>query len=353
MTAIINVGDLITEFRESFRHDTIRPGWLEPDELFLQPEAESLEVEPIQVEEEVNLTGWQVEVLAIDIFGKERVYYESGNLYIHFPIINISNSLEQRHTIKDMYVKIEINRVYIYGWRKTLSYKEYKSSYSHSHTPFNIGSFSKFCLGSSVFNSLVMDVMVCKSRANWEMLLLSIENYLSWESLEGGPYRKIADIGNTSCVSTSELSSNLGAIMPHIPKECFEVSKIGISFIKGRQDFFNACDKYSKIRELYTLDNEAILEEIELIHNQERGIFWKDKKICLEIVYESVSEDPNRTISREVVEQYENIIEIDILKFNKNLIYERSKAKRGDTIRKIKPFKLPEISGNRKPAKTN
>ena len=347
MTEVTNIEDIITTITESiFRHETVRPGWL-------QPETESSEVEPMQVEEEVDLSGHQVEALAIDIFGKDRVYCADDNLYIHFPLINISNSLEQRHTIKDMYVKIEINRVYIYGWRKTLSYKEYKSSYSHSHTPFDTGSFCKFCLGSSVFNSLVMDVMVCKSRANWEMLLLSIENYLSWESLEGGPYRRISDIGNTSCLSSFELCEAFAPVIPHIPKECFEVSKIGISFIKGRQDFFNACDKYSKIRELYTLDNEAILKEIQIIHNQEGGIFWKDKKIYLEIVYESVSEDPNRTISKEVVEQYEEIIQNDILKFNKHLIYEHSKAKRGDTIRKIKPFQLPKISSNRKTAKTN
>lgn len=86
------------------------------------------------------------------------------------------------------------------GVRLTYNYKDLVSDYAHSHLPsLALKEVRKFCLGTedNIFYSFtqylhVADTGYAKmSELELESLLFSIEDYLGWESLEGGPYHRM------------------------------------------------------------------------------------------------------------------------------------------------------------------
>lgn len=127
-------------------------------------------------------------------------------LMIFFPEITITNSLEESHTIKELYVKIDfvkgnyLKLYKIYGIRTLLTQAELQSGYGHSHcqSPMVHGSWGKFCLGKGPINSQINTLKLYGVSAEnylvFEMFLIGLQAYLEWESLEGGPYNYISNI---------------------------------------------------------------------------------------------------------------------------------------------------------------
>lgn len=134
----------------------------------------------------------------------ERINY---NLYItiYYPEITIINSMGLSHNLKGLYVQIWLNKkeaqLYTFsGLRSTYSQKEWVSDYCHSHLPGICTNFSRtFCTNGSddLLDTLkhtqkhlgylsVMDVYLLKEQ---------LQAYLSWESIEGVPYRNFRDVG--------------------------------------------------------------------------------------------------------------------------------------------------------------
>lgn len=140
-------------------------------------------------------------------------------LYVNilYPNILITNSDGDEHTIEDLIVSFLVkysgfkdaetrSKIYSFsnlkGTRATLSYVEWINEYLHSHLsscPMNRYSsafkFKDFCLGT---NTPIHDVMeelhVKYSPEMFEMFLYNIETLVSWESLEGVPYKKIREL---------------------------------------------------------------------------------------------------------------------------------------------------------------
>lgn len=135
-------------------------------------------------------------------------------LIIHFPKLTIKNSNHQSHDIKDFFFKIVFNwekrtgrlRILEFsGQRTTFTYAEYSSEYRFSHMGnYNFKDNIKwlnFCFGDG-------DIPFLQARFNqtndedsskpsvFTLLLIGIELYLSWESLEGGPYKTFDSVGN-------------------------------------------------------------------------------------------------------------------------------------------------------------
>lgn len=112
-------------------------------------------------------------------------------VYIHFPEIVITNSRHQTWTIKDLYIRFGVShRMTIHdmrGFRATKTPMEYKYSYSHSHMHTTNG-WSSFCLGTTVLDTLMAEIRVEYDELKIALFLQSLNDYLSWESLEGGPH---------------------------------------------------------------------------------------------------------------------------------------------------------------------
>ena len=153
-----------------------------------------------------------------DYFGENRVdIIETTNtgtsVYIWFPKETISNSKGQKHTIYDLYIKVEFidsKFVDMKTIRTSFTLAELSSGYSHSHSPSESyvqdATICKYteerscCLGTGPLGQLMGDYIDSNILMS---LCIYIEKWVRWESLEGGPYVRMEQIGNIGLNTTS------------------------------------------------------------------------------------------------------------------------------------------------------
>ena len=145
-------------------------------------------------------------------FHNKKLRIEIQGIYILFPIVNITNRNNNRHTIKDLLVEIKLNSYrnqniridYLKGGRLTLSYAEYQSDYFHSHLSTTKSAISSgmtlpymnsFCTGSGEINIYQADIngegFTEERFIRYAMQIMSL---VSYESIEGTPYKYISKI---------------------------------------------------------------------------------------------------------------------------------------------------------------
>jgi len=160
---------------------------------------------------------------------------------IKFPLITVTNSRGLQHTIEDIYVRLFTGERRLQdrlrGKRGKLTSNEYVSDYAHSHLPGNTNeSFHNFCLGGEtsiahMISELQADHWEDNPRQwelNFEAVIYQLETYLSWESIEGTPFRRIENIsgkaksegiGHNDIVTSIKNLNNLLKINPEYRKE--------------------------------------------------------------------------------------------------------------------------------------
>ena len=141
-----------------------------------------------------------------------KIFLEIKGIYILFPEINITNRDRANHTIKDLLVLIQLYNYNntalkihsLKGGRLTLSYAEYQSDYFHSHLPIfknyistrmDLPYLSNFCTGSGEIN--IYQSNINGDGFNEERFIryvMQIMSLVSYESIEGTPYRYIKSI---------------------------------------------------------------------------------------------------------------------------------------------------------------
>jgi hypothetical protein len=139
-------------------------------------------------------------------------------VYIKFPEIEISNKKDNKHIIKDLYVRIKyiivdshVKLLGLDGYRGKMTFEEHSSGYSHSHLPSSsTDNFQPFCLGTSEMADLKADWATREDNFDqilFELFLYQLDAYVRWESLDGGPYKRMAEIrvSNSSHISRSEM----------------------------------------------------------------------------------------------------------------------------------------------------
>lgn len=155
-------------------------------------------------------------------FSEDSIALENGtwkfvmfNIIIHYPEETIRNSKGDTHTIKDLFINLRICKyasgdkfclTLTGGLRTTFTPEEFSCGFIQSHihpltdvfstralhTKFS--SFKSICLGSS---ELRMSYIAFNSENNvdtFELLLHSLDAFIKWESLDGGPYWRIENI---------------------------------------------------------------------------------------------------------------------------------------------------------------
>ena len=122
---------------------------------------------------------------------------ERFSLILHYPYITIKNDFAEKHLIKDLYIQISgerKTRKAIRGLRGSLSYGEFSSGYNHSHIMTGVHTnFSDFCLGTSELTMLLYED-IFESDSFLRYFCIVLENYLSWESIEGVPYIRMNSV---------------------------------------------------------------------------------------------------------------------------------------------------------------
>jgi hypothetical protein len=138
------------------------------------------------------------------------------NFYIYYPAIKISNSEGNLHIIKDFYVKLSFKyNMKMQGFRKTFSNLEMQKGYSHSHLSNGYSpNFNDFCFGSDSPLSFTLNGEWSQHKAQnkdyWKLFIFELESYLSWESLEGGPYTKLSNLRDSSITRKSTFFNMTG-----------------------------------------------------------------------------------------------------------------------------------------------
>lgn len=142
-------------------------------------------------------------------FYEER---ELPKIIIRYPKIEITNSRDDKHTIRDLIVIINlINRnsrinidTSIRGLRLTVSKEELLSNYVHSHLyqraynddSLDINTASSFCLGHNEIPEVIAIFNDNQETGTFELFLMTLNTMVEWESLEGTPYFRIKEISN-------------------------------------------------------------------------------------------------------------------------------------------------------------
>lgn len=126
-------------------------------------------------------------------------------ILIHYPELTVKNSKGRSRKITDMYIKIELSPFLtdatgsyqlFRGQRTSFTYAEFSSHYDFSHLsnqPKN-SDFGDFCLGSTDFSLLCKTCAIEFNQNLFSLFCYQLEAYLSWESIEGGPYKYLNDV---------------------------------------------------------------------------------------------------------------------------------------------------------------
>lgn len=149
---------------------------------------------------------------------------------IKYPFITISNSKREYHTIKDLYVKFEFTsegrmRGAFTLQRSTYSLKEFLYNYKHSHTGAvffisgrissisSIREFSSVCLGTGPIRDIIAGLGASYSEEGFNevafmQFLNLLDEFVAWESLEGVPYRNLANISKQTIDNLTEVQED-------------------------------------------------------------------------------------------------------------------------------------------------
>lgn len=163
-------------------------------------------------------------------------------IIIYYPNIKISNEKNRQHNIKDLFVNLKfelnnknkkVNIIGIFGRRATLTYEEVCSDYAHSHLNPSVERYfetkdknyfrnliTRFCTGSGEINILLADYN-CNdfNEDRFNLILVQLMTLVSWESIEGTPYRYINNIKirlNSSTPTQIKLCNSYSNIIEYI-----------------------------------------------------------------------------------------------------------------------------------------
>lgn len=132
-------------------------------------------------------------------------------LLIKFKEITLRNSGGGEHLMTDLYVKIPFdiytNKNYVKYYkigtpsaiRMSATPVELENGFSFSHISEWPGYFGKFCLGSGDFGNSVRVLYTEALQPEWLIkdlfsIIYLLEGYVSWESLSGGPYKRMGTL---------------------------------------------------------------------------------------------------------------------------------------------------------------
>ena len=330
-------------------------------------------IKMIKIVKDIFEDNWDID---FSIFIKNnKVYVTIKGITIHFPNITISNSRGSKHNIRDLFVTLNIydriGQLYISrieGFRTTFTYEELCSDYSHSHLSDNTYKYfryrdvfpvrQEFCLGIGEISISKMDFNGSDEFDSkiFTGLLVQLFTLVSWESLEGTPYRYMDKIRFVSASdeyirylsNTPDLSSIIddlrgGIIRGYIyvpfvfKNNFFEIKedKLIEAFWKLKNtppDKFKQVKKilfgiYDDNKDAYIIPSSIpeggkVFKEIE-----KQGVYlFRDKEFSLNVIYPNIKSnkdydfDKDLTLNLKAVKYLKEKIEKDV---NKKYLRER------------------------------
>ena len=155
--------------------------------------------------------------------------YIGGNdfrpyLKVIYPKFTITNTANESHLIKDLIVIHKIgfsdrsNSIYTYqpqGGRLSKTKLEIASGYQQSHLPSHSGwrdlpfNTETFCVGGDTdVSRMIAEFEVEMDWDRYELYLFCIDSMITWESLEGAPYRRMSTVKHALNSRVTSVNSN-------------------------------------------------------------------------------------------------------------------------------------------------
>tara|TARA_R110000868_G_scaffold14414_2_gene67007 strand:- start:22296 stop:23384 length:1089 start_codon:yes stop_codon:yes gene_type:complete len=190
-----------------------------PSELFKKAVLERKKpVEPkVDIRKDIGAFSKHVHELALFHYPEEcidtKILGSVVEQTIHFPKITIQSSSRRSAILYDLYFKIKIlHGAFVldtqrYVARSTYTYEEYLANYTHSHVSSNAvpGKFTdRVCFGGDTpIEHIYLQLRSGFDSDEYDVFLGLISSWISFESIEGGPYIQLS---NVKSHSQSELS---------------------------------------------------------------------------------------------------------------------------------------------------
>ena len=146
----------------------------------------------------------------VDIIGQNK--FSSGFILVHFPHVRITNEYDRFVNINHLYAKVRIlHNGSMDGYfalnRSEYTYLHISNGYMHSHvSSIPTGDFTQFqipCVGTGPIRDTMFNLENEFDPAIWRLFCLELSKYVGVESIEGGPYHKLENLG-TSNMSAGE-----------------------------------------------------------------------------------------------------------------------------------------------------
>ena len=156
-------------------------------------------------EDKVDIQGFRTLEQYI-LNGGDSITTSNTFLLVWFPEVTVTNENDRSVNIQDLYMKVPID---VDGSmmgsptmnRATYPLDQFLSDYMHSHTPgINKGSSTSFrsiCTGSGPIRDTIGNLNGEFDEDLWQLFCSELEDFVQVESLSGGPYRRMEEIGIT------------------------------------------------------------------------------------------------------------------------------------------------------------
>ena len=167
------------------------------------------------------------------------LHYDGCDFYPYFKVLYpefvITNSKGETHTIRDLVIlhPVAFREGHVYtkhpqGGRLSKTLLEIAAGYQQSHlgsrggwngAPFN--EYNTFCVGGDTdVSRMIAEFQIEIDWDRYELYLFCIDSMVTWESLEGVPYIKIATIKNALKNQVTSANRNyVTRVISHIEKE--------------------------------------------------------------------------------------------------------------------------------------
>lgn len=301
-------------------------------------------------------TPERLRLIAEDIFGSERIDLQKSsssryNLVILFPDFIITNELGNTHRIRELYVQFVAEQgttswgVSFNGSRGTLTVSEVNTKYAHSHLPQAAvgGTWQSFCQGSSAFKVLTTALALKPTEGKWEMVLLSLENYLKWESLEGGPHVKMAAITTGERRNNPNYRTELRGWADQIPLDTFDFrSGLQLNPSEQLRKFYNCTSDIRGLSPSSSPDNVRAVSDHWHANNRMKITFRGVTPRMKIIPDDGATEDT--FIDEVVITEYNTLLESYLVNFNKTIDYEYLRFRNRGRLGKIPSFQQADIN---------
>ena len=266
-------------------------------------------------------------------YGEENVWLneEMNEIIIKFPEILITNSVEDSHLMKDIFIKFSVRN----GCFSTISIARTTVTeleigrYIFSHASQNHpGMYSDgLCFGSTALGKWVSDAKTTNNFVFIDKIIASLDGYLSWESLEGKPYKYMSSIrdlqynGRLAYYRTnSELHIAMAAIANSDVKLRYALSDDNGSqkvHLKNIHEIDEVLSKSEGISQHYRYKNESYLslEKKSFYTPEHSEVIFKNERVS--VIVESVESDqmPPKMCHKELLEEVIEAIEKELLNY--------------------------------------